>query len=327
MRSRLRKRIAHALDRRFSNLVHSVEADGRATREALEQLQTHVTCQQLQLLTEVKTRLEEMRLQQVHAEAEQAEFRTTTAGVLHAISSEEARNRRHLEHARTQPSYALAYSDPDPLVTICIPTFDRTRLLIERALPSVLAQTHRNIEVLVIGDAAPPATVTALARIGDSRIRFLNLTHRIDYGSPERNWCAGSVQARNLGYAEARGTWTADFDDDDILHPTAIQRGLVFAREHGLESVYGRVRAHLPDGTSTEIGAFPPTLGQFTCQGGLIHGDLNFFAREHVAAAYRTPNDWERAQRMLRAGVRFGMLDEIVADIYPSNLWGRSPQA
>ena len=45
---------------------------------------------------------------------------------------------------------------------------------------------------------------------------------------------------------------------------------------------------------------------------------MRFFARELVAADLGLPGDWYLAQRMLRAGVRFGSVPEILADYYPS---------
>ena len=244
-------------------------------------------------------------------------------GVLRAVASEEPRNRRRLERARSGPSYEEPFTAPDPLVTVCIPTFDRIELLVERSLPSVLAQTHANLEVLVVGDAAPPAVEQAVAALGDPRVRYENLTHRVGHTDAHGHWLAGSSQARNLGYARARGLWIADFDDDDELRPTAIERVLAMARKRRLEVVYGRHRTLMPDGSEREIGVFPPQLAQYAAQGGLVHRDLRFFAREHVAAAYGEPADWERLSRMLRAGVRIGMLDEIVADLYPGQAWGR----
>src|SRR3989339_1215394 len=53
----------------------------------------------------------------------------------------------HIARAR----YAHLYSDSaeSPLVTIAIPTYNRGELLINRTLPSIFAQTYRNIEVLI----------------------------------------------------------------------------------------------------------------------------------------------------------------------------------
>ena len=47
------------------------------------------------------------------------------------------------------------------------------------------------------------------------------------------------------------------------------------------------------------------------------------FAREWIAGPLQIPGDRFLLERMLRAGVRFAMVDEIVYDYYPSSLWGR----
>ena len=45
------------------------------------------------------------------------------------------------------------------------------------------------------------------------------------------------------------------------------------------------------------------------------------FAREWVASVLQIPGDCFLLERMLRAGVRFAMVDQIVYDYYPSSLW------
>jgi hypothetical protein len=50
----------------------------------------------------------------------------------------------------------------------------------------------------------------------------------------------------------------------------------------------------------------------------MYHAGLCFLERELFAADLGLPGDWFLAERMLRAGVRFGMLDTVLCDIYPS---------
>src|SRR4029077_10090827 len=90
--------------------------------------------------------------------------------MLRAILDEEAQNRRRLFQLRASPFYQEAYSDPDPLVSIAVPTVGRLDALIDRALPSLLAQSHTNLEVLLVGDAAAPEVQQAVAALGDPRV-------------------------------------------------------------------------------------------------------------------------------------------------------------
>jgi glycosyltransferase involved in cell wall biosynthesis len=229
-------------------------------------------------------------------------------------------HRRRLHAARADPEYAAAWDDPDPLVTIAIPTRDRLWLLLDRALPSALAQTHENLEVLVIGDAADAELVAAVEAVPDRRVRFVNLTHRYERPDGER-WLTAATLTRNEGYRLARGRWLVDLDDDDALRADAVAALLQHARAQRLEAVYARVETHLPDGPVREIGLFPPALGDFSWHGAIVHAGLRFFEREHVAADLGFPGDWFRVERMLRVGVRIGKLEKVTGDYYPSRFW------
>ncbi len=82
-----------------------------------------------------------------------------------------------------------------------------------RAVASVLAQTCRDIEVIVVVDGPDPATATALAAITDPRLRVeVNPTS------------LGAGAARNAGIATASGQWVAFLDDDDVWLPTKLVR-------------------------------------------------------------------------------------------------------
>ena len=82
---------------------------------------------------------------------------------LRLLAGRDAENRRLLGAARSDPAYELAYEEPEPLVTVILTTYQRPELLRSRSLPAVLAQTHRNLEVLVIGDGPDPAAERSYA--------------------------------------------------------------------------------------------------------------------------------------------------------------------
>src|SRR5262249_60111696 len=113
-------------------------------------------------------------------------------------------------------------------------------------LPSVLAQTHARIEVLVIGDAAGPDTAAALERLDDPRIEYVNLTQRYEYPDEHRHWLAATTLARNEGYRRAAGRRLFDADDDDRVPADAIERLLVHAPQARLEAGAGAVPEQLP---------------------------------------------------------------------------------
>jgi hypothetical protein len=260
--------------------------------------------------------------------AEVAELRARieeeVSPALKAVVSEEAANRRRLHDARASSEHAHAWTDPDPLVTIAIPTHDRPELLAGRAIASALSQTHANLEVVVVGDAAGDEVAAAAHASGDPRVRYATTTHRVIHADPRRRWLAAATLARNEAHRLARGRWIVDLDDDDAIRPDAVERLLALAREQRLEVAYGDFEEHLPDGTSQVRGGFPPQLGAFAWQGAVSHAGLRFFARELVAADLGLPSDWYRLERMLRAGVRIGRLPAVTCDYYPGTLWRQS---
>lgn len=240
-------------------------------------------------------------------------------GALRAVVAEEASNRRRLYDLRAESDYEAAWADPRPLVTVTVVTHNRPELLRERSLPSILAQTHTALELIVVGDHADEATEDAVRSLDDPRVTYRNLTQRLHFtDDPFHQWLVGTTMARNEANRLARGRWLVSFDDDDAMRPDCIERLLERAREDRLEAVYGRAMVHREGEKEFELGSFPPVHGGFTWASGMYHAGLRFLERELFAANLQLPGDWFLAERMLRAGVRFGMLDRVLADIYPS---------
>ncbi len=221
--------------------------------------------------------------------------------------------REALRGARAAPDYEASFEDPDPLVSILIGTWNNVQGLTEHSLPSALAQTHRNVEVVVVGDAAPAQVEAAV------RVRFVNTTVRGPYEpDPRTAWLASGTPPFNLAARLARGRWIAPLGDDDELAPDHVERLLAHARAEHLEFVYGRFRVSARGRPAEVKGVFPPELGQIALQAALYHQGLRCFELELGDAIFETPNDWGLVRRMLRAGVRFGMIDAVVAEYFPS---------
>jgi glycosyltransferase involved in cell wall biosynthesis len=106
-----------------------------------------------------------------------------------------------------------------PTVSIIIPTYQRP-VLVVRAVQSALAQTLRDTEVIVVIEAPDDATVRALERITDPRLRLEVLTQHVAPGA-----------ARNAGVEQARGAWVAFLDDDDEWLPDKLAQQHRVARE------------------------------------------------------------------------------------------------
>jgi glycosyltransferase involved in cell wall biosynthesis len=285
----IRRRLAHALDRRFESLHHRLEQ----LEEDLGHLHEDVSA--------LTRRVDEQLMP-----------------TLRLLAGRDAENRRLLAEARSDSVYELAYEEPEALVTVILPTYQRPELLRSRSLPAVLAQTHARLEVIVIGDGPDPAAQQVVRELGDERVCWTHTSQRYVYPEARRHWLAASTLTRNEGYRLARGRWLFDLDDDDSLPPDAIELLLEAAQERRAEAVQGVILGHADDGSTSEIRALLPN--QLPLKGALVHAHLRFFEREHAASALAEPGDWFRGERMLRAGVRIELLERLTYDYYPSSL-------
>lgn len=98
----------------------------------------------------------------------------------------------------------------DPSLSVIVPTRDRPHLL-RLAVESALAQTTRDIEVVVVDDGS----VDQPSLPGDPRLRVVR------HQEP-----SGGAAARNTGTSVARGRWITYLDDDDELLPTHAELAL-----------------------------------------------------------------------------------------------------
>jgi glycosyltransferase involved in cell wall biosynthesis len=108
------------------------------------------------------------------------------------------------------------------LVSTIIPVFNRPRLLLE-AVSSVLAQTHRPIEIIIVDDGSTddtPRVARELAQQHPQIIRYV----RKDNG--------GCAQARNAGLRLAAGEFIQLLDSDDLLLPEKFAAQVRGLREH-----------------------------------------------------------------------------------------------
>jgi glycosyltransferase involved in cell wall biosynthesis len=99
-----------------------------------------------------------------------------------------------------------------PLVSVIIPAYNAEKFIV-RTLESVLSQTYKNIEVLVINDGSTDRTVEIVESFAqkESRMRILHQPN------------LGPSAARNCGIQSSKGEFIAFIDADDIWHKEKIQ--------------------------------------------------------------------------------------------------------
>ncbi|HLP75745.1 MAG TPA: glycosyltransferase, partial [Candidatus Paceibacterota bacterium] len=117
-------------------------------------------------------------------------------------------------------------SSANPLVSVIVPTYNRPDWLGE-TLKSILAQTYREFEIIVVNDAGPDVRHVIEPLNAEGRVRLIN---------HERN--KGLAGARNTGVRASRGDYIAYLDDDDIYYPQHLATLVAHAKAIGAEVVY-----------------------------------------------------------------------------------------
>jgi len=105
---------------------------------------------------------------------------------------------------------------PTPRITVLMAVYNGDRYL-RAAVDSVLAQTQRDFEFLVVDDGSTDATSRILSGYRDDRLRFVRNETNI-----------GLTRSLNRGLELARGAFIARMDADDICHPDRLARQLAF---------------------------------------------------------------------------------------------------
>jgi glycosyltransferase involved in cell wall biosynthesis len=147
-------------------------------------------------------------------------------------------------------------------VSIIVPTFNRAYLVTE-TIDSILNQTFRDFELIIVDNCSTDDTEKVIAGYQDERIRYF------------KNDNGGVIAVnRNYGISQAHGEYIAFCDDDDLWLPEKLEKQLLeFEKDSGLGLVCTNAVIFNETG---ELGSFHKTgltAADFTLK-SLIFGNL-----------------------------------------------------
>ena len=114
------------------------------------------------------------------------------------------------------------------MISVVLPSYNRAHIL-PRAIESILGQTYKDIELIIVDDGSSDNTAEVVGRFSDSRIVYV------------RQENAGACAARNNGIAHARGAYIAFQDSDDIWHQDKLEKQLATLQNTGADVVFCRM--------------------------------------------------------------------------------------
>ena len=109
----------------------------------------------------------------------------------------------------------------EDMISVIIPTYNREKLIV-KSIKSVLSQTYKNIEVIVVDDNSTDKTEFKIKKIRDKRLKYIKLRKN-----------HGACYARNIGISKAQGKYVAFQDSDDLFLKNKLEVQLNNMKKNG----------------------------------------------------------------------------------------------
>jgi hypothetical protein len=129
-----------------------------------------------------------------------------------------------------------------PRVSVVMPLFNAAPY-VEKAVRSVLEQTYRDFELIIVDDGSTDGSAETVRAITDPHIRLITKANE------------GIASALNAGVAAARGEFIARMDADDVAMPERLARQVAYMDAHSELGLLG-TWAEIVDADGTRVSAF-----------------------------------------------------------------------
>lgn len=199
-----------------------------------------------------------------------------------------------------------------PLVSVVMSVFNDRRD-VGRAVDSILGQTWRDFEFIVIDDGSNDGTDEVLAEYRDPRLRVV------------RQQNTGLTIALNRGLALARGQYVARMDGDDVSMPTRLEKQVAYLEANPACVLVG-CWAQVFSSPAALLHRFAPPNDDLALRWGLLIDSLfchsaAMMRRDALLAVhgydetFRYAQDYDLFERLAQVG-KLGVVPEVLVDYY-----------
>ncbi|MCH2210263.1 MAG: glycosyltransferase [Fuerstiella sp.] len=207
-----------------------------------------------------------------------------------------------------------------PEISVVLPVWN-AECTIKCAVQSILSQTLRNFELLVIDDGSTDRTPEILDQVQDKRVQVVRTEHQ------------GVAGAANLGNRLAKAAIIARMDADDTADPQRLACQLAHLQQHGLDVVGSRVQIQPKNGRLTKgMARYEQWINKETISSEMIlalrfvefplvnpsiMARRSYYLQQFSDNSF--PEDYDLMLRAARSGMRFGKTPESLLQ------WNDSP--
>lgn len=199
-------------------------------------------------------------------------------------------------------------------ISVIIPTYNRGNI-IEKSIRSVLNQTYKFIELLIVDDGSTDNTEEVVKKIDDDRIKYIKLDSN-----------CGASHARNIGIKNASGKYISFQDSDDIYHIDKLEKQYNNLKKNNSDFDFCKIIIHDGDFISEipsnhQIESIRKKLFvDELCNGNYISTQAILIKKEiaeKILFDERLPRfqDYDFVMRVI-ANVKVSYIDEVLIDLY-----------
>jgi glycosyltransferase involved in cell wall biosynthesis len=126
---------------------------------------------------------------------------------------------------KTKNNIKMNTSKTAPLVSVIMPVYN-AELYIQMAIDSILGQTYKNFELIIVNDASTDSSwniITKYAKKYPKKVKAFNI---------EKCTNAAGNGATNYGLQFAKGKYIARMDADDVSHPQRLEKQVAYFESH-----------------------------------------------------------------------------------------------
>lgn len=197
------------------------------------------------------------------------------------------------------------------MITIITSTFNRKKLL-KKTIQSVLEQSEKDFELIIIDDCSTDGTPQMVKRyLKDKRIRYLKT---------DKN-CGSDSQPKNIAIREAKGEYICFLDDDDIYRKDALKVLSKYIKETGVDAVYGDYliseKGKLKPGWSLDFnGALLQKMNYISMSVAMVKKSclIEVGGFDETVPKFK---DWNLWLRLHKRGYHFLHIPIIITQVYP----------
>ena len=174
-----------------------------------------------------------------------------------------------------------------------------------RSLPSVLSQTFKDFEVIVIDDCSDEPYFNGISgSVILGKIRYHRNTER-----------KGLAYGRNLGVRMAKGDYIVSLDDDNLFEPQFLEKTVAYLDSHPVDAVGVRKVIVYPEGKCSMLPKLPCSLND----GFVFRKEV--FEKIRCDEELHANEDADLGIQFFKAGLKMGLIDEPLMTVYGSPIF------